>query len=144
LTASRSLTAAPLAPFDELRGLSHASILCVRKAGEQRRQLLDAAFAAVLHHRDALCGRVEPVHPASAASRSGGRDRRLEGLDDARHRRRPYLLRGSQLAERPRAAEDEDGERRELRRRDTRRRILAADVPEGMNCGRVEAVRGFD
>jgi len=119
--------------------------LCSGEAGEQRRELRDAAFAAVLHHPTPLCRRVDAVHPgvggvALAADETAG----LKGLDDARHRRRPYLLRGSQLAERPRAAEDEDGERRELRRRDTRRRILAADVPEGMNCGRVEAVRGFD
>ena len=68
----------------------------------------------------------------------------LERLDDARHRRRPYLLRRGQLPERARPAEDEHGQRRQLRRWNTGRGILAADMTQRVNRGGVEAVRGLD
>jgi hypothetical protein len=69
---------------------------------------------------------------------------RFEGLDDTRHRRRPHLLGGCELAERPGAAEDQHGQRRELRGRHAGRGILPANVPEGMDGRRVEAVGCVD
>ena len=68
----------------------------------------------------------------------------LERLHDARHRRGTDLLGGRELPERPRAAEDEHGERGQLRRWDTGRRVLPADVPQSVDGGRVKAVGGVD
>jgi hypothetical protein len=80
------------------------------------------------------------VHVAAATHETGG----LEALHDPRHRRRADLLGGGKLPERTRAAEDEHGKRGELRRRDAGGRILAANVPEGMDRRRVKAVGGVD
>jgi hypothetical protein len=68
----------------------------------------------------------------------------LERLDDARHRRRTDLLGSGELPERPRSAEDENGERGQLRRRDPGRRVLPADMPQRVDGGRVKAVGGVD
>jgi hypothetical protein len=70
--------------------------------------------------------------------------RRLQSLNDARHRRRPHLLGGRELAEGARAAEDKDGQGGELGRRDAGGRILAAYVPEGVDGRRVEAICSID
>jgi hypothetical protein len=64
----------------------------------------------------------------------------FERLNDPRHRRGSNLLGRRELAQRPRAAEDEDRQSRELRRRDAGRPILAADVPERVDCRRMKAV----
>ena len=58
---------------------------------------------------------------------------RFEPLHDARHRRRPHLLRGGELAECARPTEDEHRERGELRGRHTGRGVFAAHVPERMD-----------
>jgi hypothetical protein len=65
---------------------------------------------------------------------------RLEPLDDARHCRRPDLLRRSELTERARPAEDQHGKSRELSRRNAGRGVLPAYVSESVDGGRVEAV----
>jgi hypothetical protein len=65
---------------------------------------------------------------------------RLEALDDPRHRWRPHLFRGRQLAERAWAAEDEHGQSGQLRRGNPGRRILTTHVPQGVDSRRVEAV----
>ena len=69
---------------------------------------------------------------------------RLERLHDAGHRGRAYLLGGGELTERPRPAEDEHGERGQLCWGNPGRRILTADVPQGVDGSRVEAVGRVD
>ena len=107
--------------------------------------MLDAPLPAPLHDAATLRGRAQAVDPpvlrvALPAHEAIG----LERLNDPRHRRRPHLFGRGELAEGPRPAEDEDGERGELRRRHSRRRILAPDVPKRMNRRRVEAVGSID
>ena len=69
---------------------------------------------------------------------------RLEPLHDARHRRRPDLLRRRELPERARAAEYQHRQSGELSRRDSGCRILPAHVAQSVDGRRVEAVRGID
>jgi hypothetical protein len=80
-----------------------------------------------------------PIFRVALASQELGR---FERLDDPRHRRRPNLLACCELAQRPRTAEDEHRERRQLGGRNAGRRIFTADVPQRMDRRRVEAVGG--
>jgi hypothetical protein len=131
--------------LDELGRFTDAHDLVSGQPGEQRRKIGDPTFPAVLHHTPALRSGVEMMDAAVLpVTRAPGEACRLEPLDDARHRRRADLLRCRKLAESARAAEDEHGQSRELRRWDARRRILAADVPQGVDRRRVETVRRFD
>lgn len=69
----------------------------------------------------------------------------LQGIHNAAHGGRAYLLRPGQLIERERPAKNQDGERRELRRADSCRRVLPAHQAEKVDRRRVQPVRqGFD
>ena len=68
----------------------------------------------------------------------------LECLHDARHRRGTDVLGGGKLAERPRAPEDEHGQRREPSGTHAGRRILPPDVAQCMYRGRMETVGRFE
>jgi hypothetical protein len=73
---------------------------------------------------------------ALAAYERGG----FECLNDPRHRGRPDLLCGCELAEGSRAAEDEHRQGGKLSGWNTGRRIFAADVSQRVDRRRVEAV----
>jgi hypothetical protein len=131
--------------LDELRRLAHARDLVAREPTEECRKVRDTPLAPALHDTAPLRRRMQPVDAAVvrvalAAHETVG----LERLHDPRHRRRPHLLGGRELTGRPRPAEDEHGQRRQLRRRDARRRILAADMAERVDGRRVEAVSRID
>jgi len=64
----------------------------------------------------------------------------LEAAHDAGHRRWAHLLGRGQLAEGLRAAEDEDGEGGEPRRRQAARGVLSPRVAERMDRGGVEPI----
>jgi len=64
----------------------------------------------------------------------------LEAAHDAGHRRWAHLLGRGQLAEGLRAAEDEDGEGGEPRRRQAARGVFSPRVAERMDRGGVEPI----
>jgi hypothetical protein len=105
-----------------------------RQPPEERREPLDPAFTPAPHHTLALSRRTDPRHaavPCVALARD--ETRFVERLGDARHRRGTNLLCGRELTERPRAAEDEDRERREPRGAQAGRRILPPDMTQRVN-----------
>jgi hypothetical protein len=111
---------------------------------EQRGEVGDATLTTLLHHAPAPCGRMKAVDTAVAlVADTPHQAVCLEALDDPRHRRRPNLLGGRQLAKRARPPEHEHGQSRELRRRNPGRRILPPHVPQGVDRGRVEAIGGL-
>jgi hypothetical protein len=98
-----------------------------------------------LHDAATFRRRVQAVHTRIVdVALTANESRRFQGLHDARYRRRANVLGSRELAERPRAAEDEHRESGQLRGRHTRGWILAADVPQRVDRGRVEAVRRVD
>jgi len=119
--------------------------LVAGEALKQLREVGDPPLAAALHDATSLRSGVEALHAAvPRIALTPDESLLFERLDDARHRRRPHLLGRRELAERARPAEDEHRESGELSRRHTGRRILPADVPQGMDRSGVEAVRRLD
>ena len=123
----------------------HALDVARRKPVQQRREVRHPALAPTLHDSSSFRRRLETVH-TTVVRVAGAADeaRRLEPLHDARHRRRPDLLRRCELPERARTAEYQHRESGELSRRDSGFRIFPAHVAQSVDGRRVEAVRGID
>ena len=116
-----------------------------REPRQERGKVFDTPFASALHHTLPFRGRVQTVNtPVVGVPPPSHEPSGFERLDDARHRRRPDLLGRRELPERPRASEDEHRKCRQLRRRNSCRRILPTHVPQSVDCGRVEAIGGVD
>src|SRR5439155_10330445 len=113
--------------------------------GEPAAETLDPAAAPALQHLLSLTRRRHSRDPTVvrvrlAANVTPG----LECADDARHGRRPDLLRGGELSKCSRTAEDEHGECRKARCAEAGSRILAPDVTQGVDCRRVKTVGGLE
>lgn len=112
---------------------------------ELTRELGDATLASLLHDSSAL-RRGANTHdtPVLGIGLAPHESSCLQCGNDARHRGRTHLFGRGEVAERDRAGEDDDGERRETGSAESGGVVLAAQAPEQVDGGRVEPVGRLD
>ena len=129
----------PSIPSMIARRLIEPPALLRRQRSQHRAERGDPPVTARQEGGPSRGTRLEPDDPAVA--------RLLEPFDQAvgderghetRHRRRRDAFRRGQGADRPRTAEDEDGQGGQPRRRDACGTILLRQAPEEMQRGRVD------
>jgi hypothetical protein len=129
-------------PLDGRRGLIEPSALLWRQRCQHRAQGGDPSVTARQQRGPSRGARLEPDDPAVARlfetfDQAVGH----ECGDESRHRRRGDAFRRGQGADRPRTAEDEDGQGGQPRRRDACGTILLCQSPQEMEGGRVDPGR---
>ena len=110
--------------LDDPRRLGEGLEVARREYVEERGKLADTSFASALEDRAALRGRCDD-DCATVVGVTFARDEAvtLERAHEPAHRRRAHLLGAGKGAERGRAAEHEDRERREARSGETTRLV---------------------
>jgi hypothetical protein len=128
-------------PLDDVERPGHVAKLVARERAEIVGEQGDAGVAPLVEGATSLERRTQEDSPAILwIGVAIDEARAFQFGDDACHRRGADLFGGRERAEADGATGDDDGERRQLRRRQSRGGILAAEAPEEVDGCRVQPV----
>lgn len=125
----------------ELSGAGERFEVALGECAQLAREDAHAAGSPSLEERlAATSGGDADDAPVVGIGDAGDETHAFEGADEEGHGGRPDLLGGGQGAEGDGPAEDDDGQRGRTRAAQAHAGVLAADTPQNVNGGRVEAV----
>jgi hypothetical protein len=127
--------------MQQLGGRRELLLLFVRERAQAAREQRDAAAPSLLQQRaPELCGGERDAATVIGCDAALDQPCAFQAADDAAHRGRAYLLGAGKFFQRHRAAEDEHGECRGLRRADAHRRILQSETAQQTDGGGVQPI----